>query len=83
MGMTALITAGSKPHVPTRAAWYSITTNSLRDPFYRQGAFVKGVFGSILKPGFLPEDQVPRAPIAEHEGEALLILGGGLLTEQL
>ena len=70
MGMMALLAAGASPPVPTRASSLMITTNDLREAFYRQGVLMSGLLGHILMPGFLPPSQVPRAPLAEHEGNA-------------
>merc|ERR1711865_34048 len=69
MGMTALMAADAKPPVPMVAGWYSIMTNDLREAFFKQGAFVVGVFGSILGKPYLPPDQMPRAPLAAHESD--------------
>jgi len=70
MGMMALLAADASPPVPTRASWLSITTNDLREAFYREGLFMSGVFGSIVMPGLIQASRVPRAPLAEHEGNA-------------
>ena len=70
MGMTALLAADASPPVPTRASWLSITTNDLREAFYREGLFRSGIFGVIVMPGFIQASKVPRAPLAEREGNA-------------
>ena len=36
MGMTAALAAGASPHLQTRASWLFITTNNMREAFYRQ-----------------------------------------------
>jgi len=69
MGMMALLAAGANPHLVTRASWLFITTNSIREAFFRQGALMQGIMGAILLPGFVPPSQVPRAPLALHEGD--------------
>ena len=69
MGMSALIAADANPPLPTVAGWYSIMTNDLREAFFKQGAFMVGVFGSILGKPYLPPDQMPRAPLAAHESD--------------
>jgi len=69
MGMAALIAADATPPLPTVAGWYSIMTNDLREAFFKQGAFMVGVFGSILGRPYLPPDQMPRAPLAAHESD--------------
>ena len=60
MGMTAILAAGATPAIPTRASWLFITTNNIREAFFRQGALIKGIMGSILEPGYVPPDQVRR-----------------------
>lgn len=69
MGMTAIISMGSDPRLVTRGSWVFITTNDLREAFYRGGALIIGVMGSILAPGFIPSNQFPRALVAAHEGD--------------
>jgi len=68
MGMFALMAADPCCPVPTRAAWYSITTNNIRQVFFRQGALINGM-GSILMPDFLPPSQTDRGPIAAHDSD--------------
>jgi len=69
MGMFALMAADPCCPVPTRAAWYSITTNNIRQVFFRQGAMINGIMGSILMPDFLPPSQTDRGPIAAHDSD--------------
>jgi len=69
MGMTAWMAAGGKPKFTARASWLFITTNDLREAMYRQGAQMTGITSSILAPGFIPAEQCPRAPLAQHEGD--------------
>jgi hypothetical protein len=69
MGMMALLAAGATPPIVTRASWLFVTTNNVREAFYRGGAFMSAIFDAILLPGFLPPDQVDRAPLALHEGD--------------
>jgi len=70
MGMSALMAADANPPMPTVAGWYSLMTNDLREAFFKQGAFMVGVFGSILGKPYLPADQMPRAPLAAHGSDA-------------
>jgi len=69
MGMMALLAAGSNPSITTRASWLFITTNNIREAFFRQGALIQGIMGSILLPGYVPPSQVPRAPLALHDSD--------------
>ena len=67
--MTAILAAGANPKIKTKASWLFITTNDMREAFYRQGALINGIMGSILLPGFIPAAQCPRGPVALHEGD--------------
>lgn len=69
MGMFALMAADPAYPVPTRAAWYSITTNNIREAFYRQGALITGIMGSILAPDYLPPDQTDRSQLSKHDSD--------------
>merc|ERR1712166_1708901 len=70
MGMLVTLAAGATPHMVTRATWLSLTTNNMREAFYRQGVLMIGVIGAILAPGYIPEGQCPRAPLAMHDSDA-------------
>jgi predicted acyl esterase len=71
MGMMALLAASKASNMATSAAWYSITTNSLKDPWYRQGAIQTGILNGIINDGFLPPSEAYRVlpPLAQHEND--------------
>ena len=49
MGMMASLAAGAKPHVVTRASWLFITTNNIREVFFRQGALINGRYNPLYR----------------------------------
>jgi predicted acyl esterase len=71
MGMMALLAASKESNIATSAAWYSITTNDLKEPWYRQGAVQIGILNGILNEGYLPPSEAYRIlpDLAQNEND--------------